>query len=94
MRCRDRGACLDEQLASAQDEAGIGVADARSKLAEGAGIAGVRVRAEEHLPCRPFKLSIRYGLDAGFCRVELMTSSAWQTGQACFSRDMLCFRTS
>lgn len=40
---------LDEQLAGAQDEAGVGVAHAGGKLAKGAGVAGVRVSAKQNL---------------------------------------------
>lgn len=40
---------LDQQLAGAQDEAGVGVAHAGGELAEGAGVAGVGVGAEQHL---------------------------------------------
>lgn len=40
---------LDEQLAGAQDEACVCVADAGGELAKGAGVAGVGVCAEQHL---------------------------------------------
>lgn len=42
---------LDEQLPRAQDKARVCVADAGRKLPESARIAGVRVRAKQHLPC-------------------------------------------
>ena len=41
---------LDEQLAGTQDEAGVGVADSRGKLTEGACVASVGVGAKQHLP--------------------------------------------
>ena len=43
---------LDEQLASAQDEASICVANAGGKLAKSASIACVGVRAKHHLTCQ------------------------------------------
>ena len=43
---------LDEQLASSQDEARVSVAHAAGELPEGSSIAGVRICAEEHLPCQ------------------------------------------
>eukprot|EP00983_Pelagomonas_calceolata_P013879 444420-Pelagomonas_calceolata.AAC.5 len=44
-----QAAYLDEQLAGAQDEAGIGVADASGELTESTSIASVGVGAEQHL---------------------------------------------
>jgi hypothetical protein len=44
-----RLAHLDEELAGAEHKGGVRVTNARGELAEGPGIARVRVRAEEHL---------------------------------------------
>lgn len=46
---RAQPAHLDQQLAGAQDEASVGVAHTGGKLAKGAGVAGVRVGAKQHL---------------------------------------------
>lgn len=42
---------LDEQLAGAQDEAGVSVAHPGGELSKGARVAGVAVRSEQHLAC-------------------------------------------
>lgn len=47
----DAGRNLDEQLAGAQDETSISVADARGKLTKGASVASVGICAEQDLTC-------------------------------------------
>lgn len=43
------GGDLNQELPRAQHKGRVRVADARGELAKGAGVAGVRVRAEQHL---------------------------------------------
>ena len=48
----DAGRHLDEQLACAQDEASVGVANARCKLTKGTSVTCVGVRAKHDLACK------------------------------------------
>jgi len=41
------GACLNEELAGAEDEPGVGIADSSGEHTEGPGVASMGVRSEE-----------------------------------------------
>ena len=59
---------LDEELASAKDEARVCVPNASGKLAKGTRIAGVRVCAKKHFACKgQLHMSVSLHCASSFC---------------------------